>query len=101
MTNEDRLTPLLVVRDAAEAIDFYARAFGATELVRYEHPFRGDISHADLAIGCSRGDPSNAIHGARFSITEEARARCSDAPPSLGGSPVVLQLLVDDAEAAF
>jgi hypothetical protein len=34
-------------------------------------------------------------------VTEEARAWNSDAPPSLGGSPVVLQLMVGDAEAAL
>jgi uncharacterized glyoxalase superfamily protein PhnB/predicted kinase len=92
------LVPLLVVRGAVEAIDFYQRALGAQVLARYEHGrrSRGDtpqpgrhVSHADLAAG-----------ELRFSVTEEARAWNSDAPPSLGGSPVVLQWLVDDAEAA-
>ena len=90
MTNRHRLVPLLVVRAAADAIDFYVRAFGATEVVRYENNRDATISHADLAID-----------DALFSITEEARAWCSDAPPSLGGSPVVLQLLVADAGAAL
>jgi uncharacterized glyoxalase superfamily protein PhnB len=42
------------------------------------------------------------LHGdATFSNTEEARAWNSDAPPSLGGSPVVLQLQVDDVDTSF
>jgi PhnB protein len=84
------LVPLLVVRGAASAIDFYVQAFGAHEVVRYENRARGTVSHADLRIG-----------EATFSVTEEARAYNSDAPPSLGGSPVVLQLQVEDVDAAF
>jgi PhnB protein len=84
------LVPLLVVRDAASAIDFYVRALGAREVLRYENRARGTVSHADLRIG-----------EAAFSVTEEARAYASDAPPSLGGSPVVLQLQVEDVDAAF
>jgi carboxymethylenebutenolidase len=82
-----RLVPLLVVRDAARALDFYAEALGASEVVRFVHKKLGTISHADLAIG-----------GALFSVTEEARAWNCDAPPTLGGSPVVLQLFVDDVD---
>jgi len=84
------LCPLLVVRGAARAIDFYQRALGAQLLARYEHGPERRISHADLALG-----------GARFSLTEELRAWNSDAPASLGGSPVVLQLDVADAAAAL
>ncbi|MBX3225977.1 MAG: VOC family protein [Labilithrix sp.] len=84
------LVPLLVVRDAPAALAFYARAFGADLVVRYDNEVLGTISHADLTVG-----------DARFSVTEELRAWNSDAPPSLGGSPVVLQLGVDDATAAL
>jgi PhnB protein len=84
------LVPLLVVRDAASAIDFYMRAIGARELVRFMNQRLGTVSHADLAIG-----------EAVFSVTEEARAWNADAPPSLGGSPVVLQLRVANVDAAF
>jgi PhnB protein len=83
------LAPLLVVRDAADAIDFYARALGARELMRFVNHKNGTVSHADLAIG-----------EAVCSVTEEARAWNSDAPPSLGGSPVILQLRVENADAA-
>jgi PhnB protein len=85
-----KLKPLLVVRDAPAAIDFYVRAFGATEIARFMNTRSGSVSHADLRVGTSS-----------FSVTEEARAWNSDAPPSLGGSPVVLELQVDDVDAAF
>jgi PhnB protein len=85
-----KLTPLLVVRDAARAIDFYVQALGATEVARYTNRVEATVSHADLTIG-----------DAMFSVTEEAHAWNSDAPPSLGGSPVVLQLQIEDVEAAF
>jgi PhnB protein len=81
------LVPLLVVRDAAGAIDFYVRAVGAREVARFIDRRRGTVSHADLAVG-----------EALFSLTEEARAWNADAPPSLGGSPVVLQLRVADVD---
>jgi PhnB protein len=89
-SNRSNLTPLLVTRGAARAIDFYVRALGATEVVRYGGEGNDPVSHADLAVG-----------GAFFSVTEEARAWNSDAPESLGGSPVVLQLQVDDVDALF
>jgi PhnB protein len=84
------LVPLLVVQDAPRAIGFYVHALGAREIARYVDKGRGTVSHADLAVG-----------DAAFSITEEARAWNSDAPATLGGSPVVLQLRVDDADALF
>jgi PhnB protein len=90
MTDISKLTPLLIVRDAVRAIDFYVEAFGARLVVRYINEAHGTVSHAELAIG-----------EALFSVTEEARAWNSDAPPSLGGSPVVLQLQVENADAAF
>jgi PhnB protein len=43
------VTPHLVVRDAARAIDFYKRAFGAAELFRHAMP-NGKIPHAELRI---------------------------------------------------
>ena len=46
------LTPYLVVKGAAEAIEFYAKAFGATEMMRMPGP-GGRIMHAELKIGNS------------------------------------------------
>jgi predicted enzyme related to lactoylglutathione lyase len=77
-------------RDAARAVDFYVAALSATETARYMGRRKDAIAHVDLVVG---GEP--------FSITEEARAWNSDAPVSLGGSPVVLQLQVQDVEALF
>ena len=77
------LVPLLVVRGAAEAIDFYATALGARELRRFAHGPERHISHAELAIG-----------DGVVALTEEVPAFNSDAPPSLGGSPVVMQVEV-------
>jgi uncharacterized glyoxalase superfamily protein PhnB/predicted kinase len=90
MTTTPELVPLLVVRRAAAAIDFYVRALGAEVLERYEHGAERQVSHADLSV-----------RGARFALTEEVRAFNSDAPPSLSGSPVVMQLVVSDAEAVL
>jgi PhnB protein len=85
-----KLVPLLVVRDGARAIEFYVQGLGAREIRRFVNKSQGTISHADLAVD-----------QAMFSVTEEARAWNSHAPPSLGGSPVVLQLQVGNVGAAF
>jgi uncharacterized glyoxalase superfamily protein PhnB/predicted kinase len=90
MKTNPELVPLLVVRGAARAIDFYVGALGAKVLARYEHGNERRVSHADLTIADTP-----------FSVIEEARAWNSDAPPSLGGSPVVLQLSVVDANAVL
>jgi PhnB protein len=82
----EALTPILVVRNAAAAIDFYVEAFGARETARYTSP-SGAISHVDLVIG-----------RAPFAVTEEAPAWNTDSPASLGGSPVVLLLHVGEVE---
>ena len=84
------LAPLLVVRNAARAIDFYVEALRATERARYVNKWTMTISHADLLVG-----------EVAFSVTEEVRGRNSEAPLSLGGSPVVLQLGVEDVDVAF
>jgi predicted kinase/uncharacterized glyoxalase superfamily protein PhnB len=89
MKTNHELVPLLVVRGAERALDFYVRAMGATIVGRYQHGAERHLSHADLELA-----------GATFALTEEARAWNSDAPTSLGGSPVVLQWLVPDAESS-
>ncbi len=90
MRNTRQLIPLLVVRGAAAALEFYVRALGAQLVTRFEHGASRHVSHADLRLG-----------DAMFCVTEEARAWNSDAPLSLGGSPVVLQLTLADADAAL
>ena len=84
------VTPHLIVKGAAEAIDFYTRAFGAEELCRLECPQTGGVGHAELRIGASR-----------VMLCEEFPQMGGVAPPTLGGSPVSIHLYVDDADAVF
>lgn len=82
-----KLTPKLVVRAADEALDFYRRALGANIEERYADD-KGHVVHAAFSIG-----------EVTVALTEERREWSNDAPPSLGGSPVILNLVVDDADA--
>lgn len=84
------LVPILIVRGASNAASFYEAAFGARETARYVDTTSGAVRHVDLVV-----------EGSEFAVTEEARAWNSDAPASLGGSPVVLQLRLDDVDAVF
>ena len=84
------LTLHLSVRGVAGAIDFYARAFGARELLRNLFPDGETIVHAELLIGDSR-----------LFVSDEFPARGVLSPLALGGTPVVLHLYVADADAAF
>jgi PhnB protein len=79
-------TPQLRVRNAAAAIDFYTRAFGAREVMRFEAG--GRIPHAELEIG------SSLIY-----LGEEAIDYGFPSPEHLGGSPVAISLRVDDVDA--
>jgi uncharacterized glyoxalase superfamily protein PhnB len=83
------LTPHLVCRDAAGAIEFYRRGFGAEELRVIRAP-GGNVLHAALRIG-------DAI----FFLNEEFPAFGSKSPQALGGTPVTLHLHVKDCDAVF
>lgn len=80
-----QLKPRLVVEGAARAIDYYTSVFGARELERYEDG-SGKIVHAELAIG-----------DARLALKDEDEG-VDPAPPTLGGTPVLLMLDVDDVD---
>src|ERR1043165_8363659 len=80
-------TARLRVRNAPAALDFYQKALGARELMRFTNA-SGDIGHAEIAIGSSV-----------LMISEEAVALGFSSPQTLGGSPVSLHLYVDDADA--
>ncbi len=82
------VTPLLVVRDAASAIDFYARAFGAKEVARLVEPASGKIAHAEIQIGDSI-----------VMLTDEFPEWKSISPQTLGGTGARMHLYVDDADA--
>lgn len=80
-----KLFTRLVVDDAAAALDFYAAAFGATELVRFAEP-SGKIVHAEFQVG------EDIV-----SLTD-ADGDLNRSPSALGGSGVLLTLVVDDAD---
>ncbi len=83
------VTPYLVVKDAAEAIDFYKRAFGATEILRMPGP-DGAIAHAEIQIG-----------NARIYMTDENAQMGASSPQSLGGTPVMLMHYVEGVDEVF
>ena len=83
------LTPHIVCDGAADAIEFYKRAFGAEELMRIPGD-NGRIMHAAVSIG-----------GAMLMLVDENREWGIAGPLSLGGTPVTLHLNVANADAAI
>src|SRR5262249_18652791 len=84
------LTPHLVVRGAAQAIEFYKKAFGATERARMPGPDGKSVMHAALQIGDSL-----------IMLADECPNMYARAPQSLGGTAVVLSLYVEDCDKVF
>ena len=84
--------PHLVVDDAAAAIDFYVKAFGATELGRVPGP-EGKLIHAALNI-----NGSTVMLNDDFPEYNDGK---STTPKALGGTPVTIHLTVTDVEASF
>jgi len=84
--NYHRVTPYLVVDGAAEAIDFYSRVFGATEVMRMPAP-GNKIGHAEIKVGDSVVMLADAVAGMGHK-----------SPKTLGGSPVSLLLYVEDTD---
>ena len=80
------VTPYLIVQGAARAIDFYKRAFGATELFRMEGP-GGQIGHAEIRIGDSP-----------VMLADEHPEVGARGPQAGGGSPVSLLIYVEDVD---
>ena len=83
------LTPHLVCRQAANAIEFYKEAFGAVEVDRLAGP-DGRLMHAMLRIGDSA-----------LMLVDEYPEMQALGPQALGGSAVTLHLAVVDADASF
>lgn len=84
--------PHLVVDDGAAAIDFYVKAFGATELGRMPGP-DGRLVHAAVQI-----------NGSTVMLADDYPEYCdgqSETPKGLGGTPVTIHLVVTDADTAF
>ena len=83
------ISPHIVVRGAEQAGDFYAAAFGAVEEERIPVP-DGRLMSLQLRIGDQL-----------LAVADEFPEMGVLAPPSIGGTPVVLGLQVDDADAVF
>jgi PhnB protein len=83
------LTPYLVVKGAAEAIEFYKKAFGATENLRMPGP-GGRISHAEVTIG-------NSV----LMLCDENPERDQLSPTTIGGSGSSVMLYTNDVDATF
>jgi PhnB protein len=84
------VTPYLTVQDAAKAIEFYKRAFGAHDEGRMDSPDGKRVIHAEIRIGDSKVMLSDEFPGM------EPRS-----PQSLGGTTASIFLSVPDVDAAF
>jgi PhnB protein len=80
------LTPYVVVKGAAKAIQFYIEAFGAKEIYRLSEP-NGKIGHAELQIG-----------DGKLMLADEYPDWGALSPSSIGGSPVSMHLYVADVD---
>ena len=88
-SNYPRVSASLVIDGAAAAIDFYKSVFGATERMRIGAP-DNRIGHAELQVGDSV-----------IMLSDEYPEMNIIGPRKVGGSPVVLNVYVEDVDAAF
>jgi PhnB protein len=84
-----QLTPYLCVDDANQAIDFYTTVLGARERMRMDAP-GGKVGHAELLIGDSL-----------LMLADEFPEMGNRSPKTVGGTPVMISLYVDDVDAVF
>jgi PhnB protein len=82
------VTPYLIIKGAADAIEFYKKAFGATELFRMDH--EGKVGHAEIKIGDSP-----------IMLSDEAPEMGYTSPTTLGGTPVSIMIYVEDVDTIF
>ena len=83
------VTPYLIIKGAANALEFYKRAFGATELFRMPMP-DGRIGHAEIKIGDSA-----------IMLADEHHEMGHRSPQSLGGPGVSLMIYVERVDDVF
>lgn len=81
------IVPYLAIRGAAEAIDWYVEAFGATEITRFVGDDDGRVGHAELRIG------SGTIY-----LSDEYPEMGVTAPPSIGGHSAAFVVDVADVD---
>src|SRR5215208_7631538 len=82
------VTPYLTVDDGNAAIEFYKRAFGATERGRMAAPPDGKIAHAELQIG-----------GSVVMLSDKFPQSSCGTPSELGGTTIAIFLFVEDVDA--
>ncbi len=82
------VTPYLIIKGASDAIDYYKKAFGATELFRMDH--EGKVGHAEIKIGDSP-----------IMLADESPQLGYKSPATLGGTPVSIMIYVDDVDKTF
>ena len=87
--NYPRVAPYLAIDNAAAAIDFYKKAFGATERMRMPGP-EGKVGHAEIDI-----------EGALVMLADEYPPMNFRSPKTIGGSPVMIHMYVPDVDAFF
>lgn len=83
------ITPYLIIRGASDAIEYYKKSFGATELFRFPAP-GGKVGHAEIKIGDSP-----------IMLADEFPEMGYKSPQSIGGSAVSLMIYVDDVDTVF
>lgn len=83
------VTPYLIINDAAQALDYYKKVFGAKEVMRFVGP-GGKVMHAEIKIGDSI-----------VMLSDEMAPKGALSPHSLGGTSVSLMLYVEDVDASF
>jgi len=83
------VTPTIIVRGAANAIEFYKKAFGAKELSRMEGP-GGKIMHAEIKIGDSI-----------VMLGDEMPEMGATSPETVGGTSASLMIYTKDVDALF
>jgi PhnB protein len=83
------ITPFLVVKNCADALEFYKKAFDAEERYRMNMP-DGKVGHAELKIGDSV-----------LMLADEFPEMKSLSPKSIGGSPVSMYVYVQDVDTMF
>lgn len=81
------VTPYLILKDAAKALQFYGEAFGATECMRLPAP-DGTLMHAEIRIGDSP-----------IMLCDECPDWNALSPVTIGGTAVSIMLYVDDVDA--
>jgi PhnB protein len=80
------VTPYMTIKNAAKAIEYYKKIFGAVEVMRISQP-DGRVGHAELKIGDSK-----------IMICDEFPNMGARGPEAVGGTPVSIHLYIADVD---